>query len=160
MQLLFLNLGDTIFEGLKNHSSKETETRLGYFLEKHQHYFSAVWDEEMACTVFALQEGISRLRDKRVKGYEGRGTGTVSLLETLNVIGKCEDGQMPEMTIISGKTYIRFNGKYNIKKEQFKNDPVFGNGKKSIIAFNEDNNIYTPADSRYVLKLKKIFLVQ
>ncbi len=157
MQLLFLNLGDTIYQGLEEQSTEETEERLDHYLRKHVPYLSANWDKEMACTVFALQEGISRLRDKKKEGYEGRGTGTVSLIETLNLIGKCDDGQMPEMTIISGRTYIKFNGKYNMRKMKFDNDPVFGNGEKSIIAFNGGNNIYKPADTEFVQKLQENF---
>ena len=87
----------------------------------------------MACTVFALQEGISRLRNRNIKGYEGRGTGTVTLIEALKSIGGSGDGQMPEMTIVSGRTYIKFDGRYNMRMETFQNDLVFGNGGKAYI---------------------------
>ena len=157
MQLLFLNLGKTIYEGLKYDSSKETRERLEFFLERHNQFLSFNWDEEMVCTVLALQEGISRLRDKNIEGYETRGTGTVSLIENLNLMGKCDDGQMPEMTIISGRTYIEFGGSYKMKAKEFKNDPVFGTGKKKIIAFNEENNIYKPPDEANVRKLEANF---
>lgn len=157
MQLLFLNLGDTIYQGLKYNSSKETKKRLEFYLEKHNPFFSKEWSEEMACTVFALQEGISRLRDKDVEGYNGRGTGTVTLIETLNLIGRCDDGQLPEMTIISGRTYIKFAGQYNMNMKVFRNDPAFGNGEKRIIAFNKENNIYKPADHGVVRQLKENF---
>lgn len=157
LQLLFLNLGNTIYQGLKYNSSEETEERLKYYLENHKKFFSKKWNEEMACTVFALQEGISRLRDKEKEGYKGRGTGTVTLIETLNIIGRCEDGQMPEMTIISGRTYIKFDGRYNMSMKKFKSDPAFGSGKKRIIAFNKENDIYKPADNAVVRQLKENF---
>lgn len=157
MQLLFLSLGNTIYQDLKYNSSGETTERLKYYLGRHNSFFSAEWNEEMACTVFALQEGISRLRDKDIEGYEGRGTGTVSLIETLSLIGKCEDGQIPEMTIVSGQTYIKFDGKYSMHMENFENDIALGNGEKRIIAFNKENDIYKPADSRVVQPLKENF---
>lgn len=157
MQLLFLNLGDTIYQGLKYNSSEETKERLAYYLERHNSFLSEEWSEEMAYTVFALQEGISRLRDKDIEGYEGRGTGTVTLIETLNIIGRCEDGRCPEMTIISGQTYIKFDGKYCMNMVKFVDDPVFGSGEKSIIAFNKENNIYKPADNTAVRQLKENF---
>ncbi len=158
MQLLFLNLGDTIYHGLKYDSSKETTKRVSHFVNRHKQYFNTQWTEEMACTVFALQEGISRLRDKDIEGYEGRGTGTVSLIETLNKIGRCEDEQQkPEMTIISGKTFIKFNDRYEMQAERFCNDPAFGSGIKSIIAFNKENNIYKPADQENVRLLRQHF---
>ena len=154
MQLLFLNLGNTIYQGLKYNSSKETKERLEFYLKKHKTFLSKAWSEEMACTVFALQEGISRLRDKDIEGYKGRGTGTVTLIETLNLIGRCDDGQMPEMTIVSGRTYIKFDGQYYMKMEKFEDDLAFGSGEKRIIAFNKENNIYKPADNAVVRKLK------
>lgn len=157
MQLLFLNLGNTIYKGLKYDSSDETKERLRYFSEKHESYFSEAWNEEMAYTVFALQEGISRLRDKEIEGYKGRGTGTVSLIETFNRIGKGNYGQIPEMTIISGQTYIKFDGQYTMKEEKFTDDPAFGNGCKKIIAFNKENDIYQPADHASVQQLKECF---
>lgn len=157
MQLLFLNLGKTIYEGLEYDSSKETKERLEYFYERHDKFLSPNWNKEMIFTVFALQEGISRLRDKNVEGYETRGTGTVSLIENLSLIGKCDDGQVPEMTIISGRTYIKFDGRYEMKEKSFENDPAFGSGKKKIIAFNKENDIYKPPDSKNVYKLEENF---
>ncbi|MDE6602926.1 MAG: hypothetical protein K2K90_12365 [Lachnospiraceae bacterium] len=126
-------------------------------MDRHNSSFSEKWNEEMACTVFALQEGISRLRDKDIEGYEGRGTGTVTLIETLNSIGRRDDGQLPEMTIVSGRTYIKFDGQYNMCMETFQNDLAFGNGKKRILAFNRGNDIYKPADSTAVLQMKENF---
>ncbi|MCM1039074.1 MAG: hypothetical protein NC314_12900 [Roseburia sp.] len=157
MQLLFLNLGNTIYQGLKYNSSKETRERLAYYLERHNSFLSEEWNEEMAYTVFALQEGISRLRDQDIEGYKGRGTGTVTLMETLNLVGRSDDGQIPEMTIVSGRTYIKFDGQYYMKKEKFENDPAFGSGEKRIIAFNKENNIYKPADKEVVRRLKENF---
>lgn len=157
MQLLFLNLGDTIYQGLRYNASEETRKRLNYYLERHNLSFSEEWNEEMACTVFALQEGISRLRDKDIEGYEGRGTGTVTLIETLKLIGGRDDGQLPEMTIVSGRTYIKFDGRYNMRMETFRNDLAFGNGKKQILAFNKGNDIYKRADSAAVQQMRENF---
>ena len=44
-----------------------------------------------------------------------------------------------------------------MKAKEFKNDPVFGTGKKKIIAFNEENNIYKPPDEANVRKLEANF---
>lgn len=150
-------MGKTIYEGLKYDSSEETKKRLDYFLEKNHQFLSPNRNEEMACTVLALQEGISRLRDRNIEGYETRGTGTVSLIQNLNLIGKREDGQNPEMTIISGGTYIKFDGRYKMKAKKFKDDPVFGTGEKKIIAFNRENDIYKPPDNVNVRKLEENF---
>lgn len=157
MQLLFLNLGNTIFEGLKYTSSEETKNRLKHILKKHKKYMSSNWNEEMIYTVFALQQGISRLRDSAIEGYEARGTGTVRLIEQMHAIGESESGLKPRMTVVSGRTYIDFSGTYKMQPCMFVNDPAFGNGLKKIIAFNEDNDIYKPADSSKVKRLQENF---
>ena len=157
MQLLFLNLGETIYEGLKNHSSLETKQKLCHIMKEQKQYINSHWDEEMIYTVFALQEGISRLRDKSINGYEGRGSGTVSMIEMFYAIGKSQNGLKPQMTIVSGNTQIKFTDNYKMKRMMFKDDVVFETGEKYIIAFNDENNIYAPADSKNVIKMNQYF---
>ncbi|MGN0169702.1 MAG: hypothetical protein ACI39H_02950 [Lachnospiraceae bacterium] len=157
MQLLFLNLGNSIYEGLKKDSSEETQQKLRYMIKAHKEHFSRDWSEEMLCTVVALQEGISRLRDEQISGYEGRGSGTVSMIEMFYDLGRCEDGLVPRMTIVSGNTQIKFTEKYKMQMMNFDQDPVFGTGEKKIIAFNEANDIYSPPDGENVTRLKEFF---
>lgn len=158
MQLLFLNLGETIYEGLKNKStSAETKQKLCYIMKKQKQYINSRWDEEMIYTVFALQEGISRLRDKRINGYEGRGSGTVSMIEMFNDIGESQSGLKPQMSIVSGNTQIVFTDNYKMKPVTFKNDAVFETGEKQIIAFNDKNDIYAPANPKNVIKMNQYF---
>lgn len=157
MQLLFLNIGNTIYEGLKYNSSKETRTRLQHILDRHKKYMNKEWNEEMVSTVFALQQGISRLRDEDIEGYAARGTGTVRLIEQMHIIGESESGLKPRMTLVSGKTYIDFSGEYKMQNIMFTDDIAFGNGKKKIIAFNNENDIYKPADNSRVKRLQENF---
>lgn len=157
MQLLFLNLGETIYEGLKNHSSLETKQKLCHIMKEQRRYINSHWDEEMIYTVFALQEGISRLRDKSINGYEGRGSGTVSMIEMFYDIGENRNGLKPQMTIVSGNTQIKFTDNYKMKQVMFKDDVVFETGEKRIIAFNDKNDIYAPANSNNVIKMNQYF---
>lgn len=158
MQLVFLNIGTDIYEGLKGKQvTYETRERLRNIMTIQQKYLNNDWTEEMLYTVCSLQEGISRLRDRNKVGYEFRGNGTVRLIEMLNDIGETVSGLRPNMTIVSGNTKIVFDGKYKMKQELFKNDECFGTGKRSIIAFNETNNIYMPAEKEYVMRLKNRF---
>lgn len=158
MQLLFLNLGETIYEGLKSQTtSTETKQRLEHIMKKQKEYMNSYWDEEMIYTVFALQEGISRLRDKNIEGYEGRGSGTVSMIEMFNDIGESQNGLKPQMTIVSGNTQIRFTDDYKMQPVKFKEDKVFETGEKQIIAFNDENNIYAPANPKNVSKINQFF---
>lgn len=158
MQLLFLNIGETIYEGLKNYStSSETKEKLNYIVSKHRKLMNKCWDEEMIYTVCALQEGISRLRDAQIEGYSGRGSGTVSMIEMFNDIGASNTGLKPQMTIVSGKTQIIFSDEYKMQPVEFDNDKAFGSGEKQIIAFNKQNDIYRPADTKNVRKLEQYF---
>ena len=157
MQMLFLNLGETIYEGLKDDVSKETKNKVRHILKRQAGNMHPDWDEEMVLTVFALQEGISRLRDSNIEGYEGRGSGTVSMIEMFNDIGKCERGLKPQMTIISGKTQIKFTDTYKMKRVRFERDAAFGTGDKRIIAFNKENYIYAPPDRNNVIKMSEYF---
>lgn len=158
MQLLFLNLGETIYEGLKNQStSLETKQKLSHIMKMQKQYINNHWDEEMIYTVFALQEGISRLRDKSIEGYEGRGSGTVSMIEMFNDIGECQNGLKPQMTIVSGNTQIIFTDNYKMKPVMFEGDVAFETGEKQIIAFNDENDIYMPANPSNVIKMNQYF---
>lgn len=157
MQMLFLNLGETIYEGMKNDVSDETKSKVQHILSRQSGNMNLNWDEEMILTVFALQEGISRLRDRNIEGYEGRGSGTVSMIEMFNDIGKCESGLKPQMTIVSGKTQIKFTDAYKMKRVRFVQDAVFGTGNKRIIAFNKENDIYAPPNRDNVIKMSEYF---
>lgn len=157
MQMLFLNMGETIYEGLKNDSSDETQQRLAHILKLQKKYMNANWDEEMLFTLLALQEGISRLRNSSINGYESRGSGTVSMIEMFNDIGKSQNGLKPQMTIISGKTQIKFTDSYKMECVEFDEDMAFGTGEKRIIAFNKDNDIYLPPDGNNVIKMSEYF---
>lgn len=158
MQLLFLNLGESIYEGLKNNStSEETKQKLVHIIDIQKKYVGSQWDEEMIYTVLALQEGISRLRDKNIDGYEGRGSGTVSMIEMFYDIGKSQNGLKPQMSIVSGSTQIIFTDNYKMKSVEFNDDIIFGTGEKQIIAFNDKNDIYLPANSKNVIKMNQYF---
>ena len=158
MQLVFLTLGDSIYEGLKKVNNDETKQKLRYMKKIQQEYITASWNEETIYTVLALQEGISRLRTSEIKGYEYRGSGTVNLIEKFYEIGGTNNSEIePKMSIISGHTCITFSEKYKLNKIKFRDDVIFGNTYSRIIAFNEENDIYKPADSQYVKYMKEYF---
>lgn len=158
MQLVFLTIGDSIYEGLKKESNDETIQKLEHMKKMHAGYLSNSWNEETIYTVLALQEGISRLRTEKIKGYEFRGSGTVNLIEKFYTIGGTNNSNVePKMSIISGHTRIEFSDKYKLKKKKFENDVIFGNTNSRIIAFNDENDIYKPADSNNVKYMKEYF---
>jgi hypothetical protein len=157
IQLTIFNFGNSIYEQLcSEDTSFETKQKLFKISNKHKNYFSeGKWTEEMLYTVFSLQEGISRLRDKNKKGYRNRGTGTITLMNTFYKLGHTFEGKEPELEIVSGNTYIKFNGKYKPEKKVV-DDDIFENKERQIIAFNQENNIFKPSDDS-VMCLKQNF---
>ena len=110
----------------------------------------------MLYTLFALQEGVSRLKNNSVEGNRRRGLGTVYLIQNFQQIGKTHDNKNPLMTITSGNTHIKFDGSYKLRQKEF-NKSEIGGGKRRIIAFNEDNDIFQPPDSKFVRRLNTFF---
>lgn len=158
MQLVFLTIGDSIYEGLKKDANEETTQKLQHMRKMQEKYMSDSWNEETIYTVLALQEGISRLRTEKIEGYEYRGSGTVNLIERFYTIGGTNDSSIePKMSIISGHTHIDFSDKYKLKRKQFKDDAIFENTNSRIIAFNQENDIYKPADPKNVMYMKEYF---
>lgn len=158
MQLLFLNLGNTIFEGFKSGTSKETKKRLVYIENAIRYELNNQIDQEVLYTLLSLQEGISRLRDKSKEGYAGRGSGTVRMIQFFQDIGETEDNDMAQqLTILSGKVFINFNSKYKMEEVNFDGDEAFGTGSKNIIAFNQYNDIFREPDVTCVKKIRENF---
>lgn len=155
MQLLFLSLGTSIYEGLKYDSSKETQNRLEDIKSKLEYKFG---NEETLYTLLSLQEGISRLRDGSREGYGGRGCGTVRMIQFFEDIGEtvAEDLEQ-QLSVLSGNTFISFGKKYKMEPVCFDRDKAFGTGNKQIIAFNEQNDIYREPDKKYVRTIKERF---
>lgn len=103
------------------------------------------WKEEALWTLYALQEGVSRLRHS--PGGEDRGNGTVRLIEYFMKLAS-ED---PKMVIISGSTWILFDGTHQLGTIRK------GEEDRKIIAFNETNDLALPPDPKFVRTLKKPF---
>lgn len=155
MQLLFLSLGTSIYEGLKYDSSKETQRRLNYIKSKLEYKPS---NEETLYTLLSLQEGISRLRDGSREGYGGRGCGTVRMIQFFEDIGETVTENLEQqLSVLSGNTFISFGKKYKMEPVHFEADMAFGNGDKQIIAFNEKNDIYREPDTKYVRTIREKF---
>lgn len=66
------------------------------------------WGEEALWTLYALQEGVSRFR--HLPGGEDRGNGTVRLIDYFMKLASDD----PKMVIISGSTWILFDGTHQL----------------------------------------------
>ncbi|NJD03421.1 MAG: hypothetical protein FIA99_12700 [Ruminiclostridium sp.] len=148
--LVIFNFGQTIYESLNSaDTTRSTIKSLRSITKKHITLFRQnEWTVENLWTLYALQDGVSRFRNKK---DPDRGTGTIKLIDGLQSIGKNKDGGHPIMTITSGHTQIYFDGTYNLKEE------LIGNERRQIIAFNEDNDLKKPPDKKYVRMLNNYF---
>ncbi len=98
-------------------------------------------------TLYALQDGVSRLRNINTIS-KSRGSGTKQLIETFQQIGNTKEKES-KMCIISGKSYIRFTGKYKMQKNNDNN--------RMQIAFNDDNDLRKLPDDNYVKTISNYF---
>lgn len=147
--LAIFDFGNTIYEGLKNETlSKDTIKTLNELTAYHKEGFKRV-DEELLWTLFSLQHGISRLNSEE---DNTRGQGTVDLICGFQQLGGkyADNGNLekPIMSITSGNINILFDGTYTIKSDK--------NGLK-VIAFNNENDIKSAPDEKYVKNIKKFF---
>lgn len=113
--------------------------------------FGPTWDADDLWTLYALQEGVSRFNPGDVLG--DRGQGTVRLIEFFEEFGQSpavKDG--PHMAVLSGNTHIFFDGTYQMDYVD-----VGGGERRRVIAFNQENDLDLPPDSKYVTRLKHTF---
>ncbi|WP_336775649.1 hypothetical protein [Paenibacillus sp. MMO-58] len=150
--LVLFNFGKSIYENMKSSTiAPDIKNALDRLTKIHKSKWFRIkkeWDEEVLWTLYALQEGVSRLRSTQQKD---RGVGTIKLIESFQTIGCTVGGKTPEMSIISGNAFILFNNEYELGEVD-----VDGH-KLRRIAFNESNDLEQPPNPRNVKKLKNFF---
>jgi hypothetical protein len=156
--IVLFNFGDTIYESLnRDDTSAELKKQIGDLAKFHQErgFFAIlgnafgiigqIWQEESLWTLYALQEGVSRFRNTP-DGFD-RGNGTVKMIEFFMSIASPN----PKMAIVSGRTHILFDGTYVLKPKDKQGEP------RKVIAFNRENDLNLPPDSKYVRTLSENF---
>ncbi|QRR36327.1 hypothetical protein JNX00_10900 [Hydrogenophaga sp. YM1] len=146
-EVAIFNFGQSIaetFARLPADSFPRRQVQRYLDLHTRRSFFNAGWREEDLFTLIALQGNVS---SKNVTEADTRGNGTVDLIDFFQrVHAECaassEEGA--RMAIVSGSTYVLFDGKYEMRN----ND----RGMK-IIAFNNDNSLEERPDRSYVRPL-------
>lgn len=150
--LVIFNFGDTFYQNMKHIRCDDIRQSLKNLTKKHQHSgwlsLNKSWSEESLWTLYALQDGVSSLRNPL---DPDRGTGTIKLINAFQSIGSTANGDKPKMCIISGHTFIYFDGKYTLQKK------VVDGEEREVIAFNSENDLVKPPDKNYVKTLKQNF---
>ncbi len=146
-RLTFISFGNTIYESLKKSTNEIIKNKLENQTKLHKNFFGLGWNEESSWTVFALQWMISSKKTEE----NDRGTGTIKFIESFTELGKTINNEIPKMIILSGHTYILFDGTYTLKDSK-KNNKI-----TKAIAFNKNNDLNKKADGKYVKLLNNRF---
>lgn len=145
-EIAIFNFGQSIAESMRSAPEDGyTWGQVSPYLDMHakRGLFGAGWREEDLLTVIALQGNVSRLNKSP---QDTRGQGTVELIDFFQRINDICNGTTGQarMAIVSGGTYILFDGTYRMVERE-------GAGK--IIAFNKTNDLYEKPDSKFVKSL-------
>lgn len=143
--IVLFNFGDSIYESLiRRDTPSALREKLAAMSTPHERSFlnpsgttrSVLW------TLYALQEGVSRLAGQ--KGEIARGGGTVDMIRFFNGLSSGSH----RMAIVSGDAYILVDGRYSPGKDSTGN---------TVIAFNAENDLSAAPDSRCVRALNVRF---
>jgi hypothetical protein len=149
--IVLFNFGDSIYESFQREETSQTfREEIGALAETHRKRgFLGIggsrWNEETLWTLYALQEGVSRLRG--TPGGEDRGNGTIEMIQFFSSLAT----ESRAMVVVSGSAYVLFDGTYGLRSE-----PI-GHETRKIIAFNSDNSLELPPDGRFVRSLPLAF---
>lgn len=155
LRLAILNFGDTIYEKFKdkNCQNKDIVRKMRNLSKKYterNYFLGNEFEEETLWTLYALQEGVTSIDPRK---YKRRGNGSIRFIESFfNIKGIEEnDDKVSKMTILSGNTIIKFNGRYNIKNKNINGDEY------KVMTFNASGNIEDEPDKEYVRFVKNYF---
>ena len=148
VNLSFMNFGYSIFKGFEDSKEKNLDTYsvMEEMCERLSNNYQISFTKENLFTLYAIQDGISRLKYED----ESRGTGTIKFINSFFAFGDYEDFEKhyhPEMSILSGSTHIICNNKY---KPELKND-IF------VISLNAENDLMVPPDEECLKTVSHFF---
>ena len=141
--IVIYNYGYTIAESFENlEKSSYAMQWVAPYLDKHEKsdFWGKNYRKEDLLSVFALQ---ARVSSKHIDNNSTRGNGTIELIQFFEEVA--EEGlagdRRANMCIMSGSTYIYFDGTYKIKKNA---------SGLEVIAFNQSNDLEKAPDRDYV----------
>lgn len=149
-EIVIFNIGQSIAKSFKTLSkdSFPYKTYVKPYIEPKKNYN---FHEDTLLTLLALQGGVSSLN---TDSNTTRGQGTIQLINFFSLMhdtactAKNNINDFCKMAIISGDSYILFDGKYKPQKDR--------NGRY-IVAFNKNNSLADFPDKNYVKHLQYSF---
>ncbi|WP_132375404.1 hypothetical protein [Paraburkholderia sp. BL9I2N2] len=150
-EIAIFNFGTSIADtlmGLPQNSYTWKQISPYILMHRGAGFFRKGWRERDLLTLVALQGNVS---SKNFSVEDTRGQGTVDLIEFFQkMYEECakDSTEKAKMAILSGSTFILFDGKYRLSSG------APGHGK--VIAFNAQNTLYKQPDSGYVRSLGSV----
>jgi hypothetical protein len=157
LELVIFNYGSTVYDNfMKLEADNYTRKRVDGYVARH----SDIVDEEVLYNIMALQVRVST---KNFKLKDTRGHGSIKLLKLFQSLhsgfrklrGSDEvdnNVNKPEMSIISGNSFLKFDGKYSLFNS------IKTGESKPLLTFNHSTaEMYSPPDSDYVKKMEVTF---
>lgn len=140
----FLNLGRPMSETIREAPQKVLD-QIERYIQRHN---STGISKETLATVFALQDGISRV-DQSGASPSG-GTGMMDIVEFANAVGRPHNnGRDVRVAIVSGHSYIRFSGLYK--------EGIMTESGRRLQWFNAGNDAKEPPSRENVMDLPCAF---
>lgn len=156
LNLVMLNLGDSLFEGfestkeLNKNNYKRVEKMYLDVGESLKNKIFGNFSKESLFTLYMLQEGISRR--KYIK--ESAGHGTIPFINAFMELSEKEcDGNISDLAIISGKTMVRCLKKYEpvkVYNEDIERDIY-------VLSLNDENSLKKLPDKECLKDLESQF---
>jgi hypothetical protein len=145
-----VSLGRTIAESLAT-CDGVTKRDLGAYCQRHK---SSRLSEETLATVFALQDGVSRLP----QGY-GRSRGGVGMMDMVQFMNELSGTPpvklSPRLVIISGHACVTFRDSYRMGAPE--RAVRQGTSARRVQWFNVQNDVGHPPDAEYAFALPRRF---
>ncbi|SFD87877.1 hypothetical protein SAMN05660831_02508 [Thiohalospira halophila DSM 15071] len=151
-EITIFNLGKTFSRSfLELDEASVSWQEVKPYIEEHEKkgFLGRDWKVSDLLTLVSLQGHVSsKHEDKR----SDRGQGTVELIEVFqNLHEECmkegSSSSSAKMALVSGSTHIYFDGKYRMKEDAH---------GRSVIAFNERNDLTQEPDKNYISTMKNI----
>lgn len=147
LNLLFLNFGDSIFEGFEKSRHKIAQS----YSEMEQLYDHAITSKGLCekfpfdsmVTLYALQEGYSRLLHES----ESRGIGTMTTVKSFLDLGFTDELHDSMLYFLSGRSLLKCTKKY----------APFNHENRYYLSLNNENDLMKPPDENNVITLKDSF---
>lgn len=152
-RLVILNFGRTIYEKFKSEDcpNQPIVNQMQELSRKYTRrllFLPGSFEEESLWTLYALQEGVTSVSKDSYK----RGNGSINFIESFfSIKGNNKQDSVSKMTLLSGKTKIRFDGKYAIAEK------INGTERFKVMTFNSEGNIESKPDSDCVCQTNYYF---